>query len=107
MAEALSLPFAGVTPISRHRSAQAAQAASRGRVTKTRHYVALLAEAGEAGLSDHETVRLTGWPLSSVCSIRNGAVRAGLVAPSARVGVSPYGLQVTCWRRKERCSWRG
>ncbi len=100
MTEPLSLPFSGATPISRHRSAEAAQAASSTRVTKTRRYLEWLEQAGEAGLSDHETVRLTGWPLSSVCSIRNGAVRAGLVVPASRVGVSPYGLQVTCWRRR-------
>ena len=102
MAEALSLPFAGATPISRHRSAQAAQAASRTRVTKTLRYLDLLLEAGEDGLSDHETVRLTGWPLSSVNSIRNGATCAALVVPSSRAGVSPYGLKVTCWRRRAR-----
>ena len=100
MAEALSLPFSGVTPISRHRSVQAAQAASTGRVTKTLQYLELLERAGENGVSDHETVRLTGWPLSSVNSIRNGAVRAGLVVPAARVAVSQYGLKVTCWTRR-------
>ena len=100
MAEALSLPFSGSVPISRHRSAQAAQAASITRVTKTLRYLDLLAHAGEDGFSDHETVRMTGWPLSSVCSIRNGAARAGLVVPGARVGVSPYGVKVTCWRRR-------
>lgn len=100
MPDALFLPFSGVTPISRHRSVQAAQAASSGRVTKTLRYLELLAHAGQDGLSDHETVRLTGWPLSSVNSIRNGATCAALVVPSSRVGISPYGLKLTCWRRR-------
>lgn len=100
--ETLSLPFSGSTPISRHRSAQAAQAASSTRVTKTLRYLDLLAEAGENGLSDHETVALTGWPLSSVCSIRNGAAKAGLVVAGHRVGVSPYSQKVTCWIRRCR-----
>lgn len=102
MAEALSLPFSGSFPISRQRSAQAAQAASETRVTKTLTYLNLLSEAGERGLSDHETVGVTGWPMSSVTSIRNGAVKAGLVVPGERVAVSPYGQKVTTWVRRER-----
>ena len=98
--ENLSLPFSGSYPISRHRSAQAAMAASERRVTKTLQYLELLSTAGEDGLSDHETVGLTGWPLSSVCSIRNGAAKAGLVVPGERVGLSPYRQKVTCWRRR-------
>ena len=100
MAEQLALPVSGNTPLSRHRSSQAAQCAAQTRVSKTLRYLQLLSEAGEAGLSDHETVRLTGWPLSSVCSIRNGAVKAGLVTTGDRVGISLYGLKVTCWRRR-------
>ena len=102
MPETLALPFSGATPISRHRSAQAAQAASSTRVTKTLRYLDLLSKAGENGLSDHETVAATGWPLSSVCSIRNGAKRAGLVVPGARVGISPYHQKVVCWVRRCR-----
>ena len=95
----LALPFSGSTPISRHRSAQAAQAASATRVTKTLQYLDLLAAAGSPGLSDHEAVAATGWPLSTVCSVRNGGVRAGLVVAGARVAMSPYGLKVTTWVR--------
>lgn len=96
--ENLSLPFSGSTPISRHRSAQAAQAAAQTRVTKSLRYLDILQEAGERGLSDHEVAHMTGWPLSSVNSIRNGA--GPLVVPTARVGVSPWGREVTCWRRR-------
>ena len=96
--EQSSLPFSGSTPISRHRSAQAAQAASSTRVTKSLRYLELLAAAGENGLSDHETHAATGWPLSSVNSIRNGC--GPMVVPAERVGLSPYGIKVTCWRRR-------
>ena len=96
--EALSLPFSGSTPISRHRSAQAAQAASSTRVTKSMTYLQLLSEAGENGLSDHEAAKATGWPLSSINSIRNGC--GPMVVPGARVGISTYGKQVVCWRRR-------
>lgn len=98
--ESLSLPFSGAFPISRQRSAQAAQVASDTRVTKTMAYLQLLADAGDHGLSDHETAGLTGWRLSTVCSVRNGVVRAGLVGPGDRVGISPYGLKLTTWKRR-------
>lgn len=97
MAESLSLPFSGSTPISRHRSAQAAEAASHTRGLRTLQYLALLNRVGADGVSDHEAQRMLGFPLSSINSIRNGCGR--LVEPSARVGESPYGRKVTCWRR--------
>ena len=100
MMEALSLPFSGVTPLSRHRSAQAAQHAVRTRATKTLAYLQMLAVAGQDGLSDHQAAQMTGYPLSSICSIRNGC--GGLVEAGARVGISPWGRKVTCWMR--RCS---
>lgn len=93
-----SLPWSGATAISRHRSAEAAQVAARTRATKTAAYLRLLEQAGSHGLSDHEAARMTGWPLSSLCSIRNGCCRAGLVQPGSRVAISPYGVKVTVWR---------
>lgn len=92
-----SLPFSGTTRISRHHSAEAGRAAAEGRGAKTLQYLALLAQAGETGLSDHETQAMTGWPMSSVTSIRNGCGQ--LVVPGARVGLSPYGREVTTWIR--------
>jgi len=94
------LPWSGRTPISRHRSAQAAQAASATRVTKSLRYLQLLDEAGQAGLSDHQAHALTGWPMSTVCSVRNGTVRAGLVVAGDRVALSPFGLKLTTWVRR-------
>jgi hypothetical protein len=94
------LPWSGRTAISKHRSAQAAQAAAQTRVFKSLRYLDLLTEAGARGLSDHETHAATGWPISSVCSIRGGLMEAGLVVPGERVGVSPYGRAVTTWVKR-------
>lgn len=95
----LSLPFSGATPISRHRSAQAAQEAARTRVTKSLRYLEMLQQAGAYGLSDHEAAQMAGWALSSVNSIRNGC--GGLIEPAERVGISPWNKRVTCWRKRE------
>lgn len=100
--DTLSLPFSGRTQMSRHRSAQAAQAAAQTRVTKSLRYLRMLSEASERGLSDHETAALNGWPLSSVNSIRNGC--GGLVVPGTREALSPFGKKVTTWVRVERAA---
>lgn len=97
-AESLSLPFSGISPIARHHSYEAAKDASETRVTKSLRYLELLKEAGEKGLSDHETAKATGWPLSSVTSIRSG-VRC-MVTTADRVDISPYGKKTTCWKRR-------
>ena len=96
MAEALSLPFAGATPISRHRSSQAAQAASVTRGRKTLEYLTLLERIGANGVSDHDAARMLGLPLSSVNSIRNGCGEH--VVPVDRECFSPYGRRVAAWR---------
>lgn len=100
-----SLPYSGRTSISRHHSAKAAQAAAETRVTKTLQYLELLKHAGDHGLTDHEAaaamgvaLRVKQFPLSSVCSIRNGA--GPLVVPSPEPGVSPFGKSVTRWRHR-------
>lgn len=98
MGETLSLPFSGATPISRHRSAQAAEAASHTRGRRTLEYLALLDRVGADGITDHDAARMLGLPLSSINSIRNGCGR--LVEPSERVGESPFGRKVTCWRKR-------
>lgn len=99
MAETLSLPFSGRTPISRHHSAQAAHQAAEKRGRKTLEYLELLAKVGEAGVTDHDAARMLGVPLSSINSIRNGC--GELVAPSDREGLSPYKRKVTCWKRRQ------
>jgi hypothetical protein len=58
------------------------------RATKTRRYLALLAEHGT--LTDPETAALTSWPRSSICSIRFAVEQALLVTKSGEVRPSPY-----------------
>ena len=94
----LPLPFAGATPISRHYSALAAQAAMPTRATKTLQYLELLDTVGAFGISDHGTAKAMGWPLSSVCSIRNGL--GPLVVQADGHDLSPWGRKVTRWRRR-------
>jgi hypothetical protein len=94
------LPFSGATPTSRHHSAKAAEAASETRLTKTTALLCLLRTAAR-GLTDHDIVRLTGWPMSTVCSVRNGLLRARLIeARTDDHGLSPYGRTVTLWRAR-------
>ena len=92
-----SLPFSGIEPLARHHSWLSAQHAARTRGEKSLRYLQALTEAGEWGLTDWEAASLLGWPLSSVCSIRNGA--RGCVRPAAERGLSPFGRWITRWRR--------
>lgn len=99
MSDQLPLPVAySPHSIATHHSAMAAIEAARTRATKSAQYLRLLDEAGTNGLSDHEVSRMTGWPLSTVCSTRNGAFP--LVWPADRDAPSPFNaaLKVTCWR---------
>ena len=49
--------------------------------------------------TDHETATALGWPMGTVCSVRNGLLNRGLVIV-AGFGLSPYGKKVTRWRLK-------
>lgn len=79
------LPFASGS----HESHQAAVKASASRETKTRAYLRLLYRRGP--LTDHEARAALGLPLSSICSIRNGAIHAGLVDKGETTRPSPFG----------------
>lgn len=80
-----SLPFAAGS----HESFVAAVRAEATRETKTCAYLRLLAKRGP--LTDHEARSATGWPLSSVNSIRNGAKTCGLVEKGGYAKPSPFG----------------
>jgi hypothetical protein len=79
------LPFAKDS----HESYQAAVRAASTRETKTAAYLKLLARRGP--LTDHEARAALGLPLSSICSIRNGAKTCGLVEKGAYAKPSPLG----------------
>ena len=85
------LPFASGS----HESWSAAVKASATRETKTRAYLQLLRKRGP--LTDDEVARATRWPRSSVCSIRNGAVKCGLVEKGFTTRESQYGVQCRTW----------
>lgn len=88
---AMGLPFAPGS----HESYMACVHASATRATKTRAYLRWLYRQGPQ--TDHEARAALGLPLSSVCSIRNGAMAAGLVEKGATTRRSPYGVQCRVW----------
>lgn len=95
MAVSLELPFSGKTQTSRHCSQQAAVSAARTRAGKSWLYLAWLAhveQATDAGAAEH-----FGWPLSSICSIRNGLFDRGCIAV-AGVTKSRFNKSVTLWK---------
>lgn len=90
-----ALPFSGKTQTSRHCSQQAAVSASRTRAVKSRQYLEWLARvemATDAGAAEH-----FGWPLSSICSIRNGLFDQGCIAVYG-VTKSRFNKSVTLWK---------
>jgi len=92
------LPFSGRTLLSRHNSYKAAVAAQAGRGAKTRAYLDFIRRAGH--VTDWGAAECLGWPLSSITSIRNALLDAGLVeAVGSQVG--RYGRVVTVWAPKE------
>lgn len=80
-----SLPFAKGS----HESYQAAVKAEATRETKTAAYLRFLFRRGPA--TDHEAATALRLPLSSICSIRNGAKHCGLVEKGDYAKPSPYG----------------
>lgn len=87
----MSLPFAKGS----HTSRKAAVAASASRQTKTARYLRHLAKAGPQ--TDWEASIALGLPLSSICSIRNGAIQCGLVERGSTERPSPYGKACSVW----------
>jgi hypothetical protein len=71
------LPFSGKTLTSKHCSYMAATEAQLQRGRKSQRYLDWLRLKGQ--LSDHQAADDLGWPLSSICSIRNGLFDRGLI----------------------------
>lgn len=92
MPYAQGLPFAAGS----HESHQAAVKAAASRGAKTEAYLRLLARRGP--LTDHEVRASTGWPLSSVNSIRNGVMTCKLVEKGGYSKPSPYGVKCRVWQ---------
>lgn len=87
--QADEVPYQGRTVESRATSASGAACALDGRKDKTARYLALLTAWGS--LTDQRVAELTGWPLSSVNSIRGGILKRArekqLPAPIVPAGV--------------------
>lgn len=82
-----SLPISGKTPRARHASFTGARLAAEHRGAKTLEYLALLERMP---LSDPKAARMMGVGVSSICSIRNACVDAGLVTDSGRYEVAEW-----------------
>ena len=89
------LPWSGKTAVSRHCSQQAAVSAAATRVYKSQRYLDWLRRVGRA--TDHQASDALGWPLSSICSIRNGLFDRGQISASGTIE-GKYGKTVTLWR---------
>lgn len=89
-----SLPWSGKTATSRHCSERAAVTAAQTRTWKMDKYLTYLDRIGRA--SDHQAAADLGWPLSSICSIRNGWVDKGRVEVRGTID-GKYGKKVTLW----------
>ena len=91
------LPFAGKTPRSRQNSFRAAVSASVTRKAKAARYLTWLRTVTKA--TDHGAAEHFGWPLSSICSIRNGLLDKGKVTAIGDC-IGRYGKRVTIWGPK-------
>lgn len=86
------LPFASGS----HESYMGAVNAQKGRGQKTVQYLHLLSRRGPT--TDHEAAQILKLQISSICSIRNGAIHAGLVEKGSTTKRSPYGgNRCRCW----------
>lgn len=92
-----SLPFAGKVPRSRQNSYRSAVSAAITRKAKTVKYLAWLTSVKHA--TDHGAAEHFNWPLSSICSIRNGLVDLGKVTAIGDC-IGRYGKRVTIWGPK-------
>lgn len=90
-----ALPWSGKNPTTRHTSHQAAVSASETRVYKSAVYLQWLRRVGRG--SDWQAADDLGWPLSSICSIRNGLVDRGQVEVAGEI-LGKYGKRTALWR---------
>ena len=92
---AAGLPFAGITPLSRHTSHAGAEDAAPRALPQTIRYMAALRQHG--GLTDHEAAKVLGLERSSINARRSDLVKAGIVvAEGTRPG--PTGTRNVVWK---------
>jgi hypothetical protein len=78
-----------------HTSWKAAVNSDKRRGAKMRAYLCLLGSRGP--VTDHEAAHALTLPLSSICSIRNGAITAQLVTKGFTTRTGPHGHQNATW----------
>jgi len=96
------LPFQGLCLTARQCSYVAAESVAASRPRKTDWYLAYL-RSHRAGATDHQAARALKIPRSSICSIRNTLMTAGLVEPVGTT-IGRYGKRCTLWAIR-RPSW--
>lgn len=69
------------------------------RATQSARILALITEAGSAGMSDAELARATGYTRASICA-RRGFDLARFLKPGTRRAQSPSGRPMTTWVRR-------
>ena len=79
MSDYPSLPFSGRSPVARACSIRAAREAATYRAEKTMRVLHVIREARAHGLTRHDLHDLTGYAISSLCSIVDALFRSGLV----------------------------
>jgi len=90
-------PYQGLTPETRQASASGARKAVRGRGVKVARLLELVAEDGP--ITMNRIAELTGWPISSVCSL----------LAACRDELEPAGQQTVWWPDRtctKRTLWR-
>lgn len=87
----LGLPFARDSHTS-YKAAESIDVKTRGE--KAQRYLRIIA-SGPA--TDHEMAAAIRVPLSSINSIRNGLMQAGLVEKRAEIKAGPYGKDCATW----------
>jgi hypothetical protein len=92
-----SLPFSGRSPVARACSLRAAREAATYRAEKTLRVLAMLRQAQARGLTRHDLATLTGYQISSLCSIVDALVHAGLVAEQGARISGPYARHCTIY----------
>ena len=103
----VNVPVSGRTARARHASASGAQVAAIGRGAKTRDYLRLLWHVDRSGgLNDDAAARLLGVYRTSICSIRNACMLAGLVEETGVYDVAQFGARTTR-RQRYRLTARG
>lgn len=79
MQEQVSLPFSGRSPVARACSIRAAREAATGRAEKTMKVLSVIRQARTLGVTRHDVAALTGYGISSLCSILAALLASGLV----------------------------